>query len=60
MLAIKEIDNAVTDFAYVFAPHKFDAVVEAINVVAKLDPVVQEYKSPATAADFLKNVVIYK
>ncbi|KAJ8929268.1 hypothetical protein NQ314_018061 [Rhamnusium bicolor] len=49
LLELKKINISITDFASVFKPNNYDSVLEAINVVAKLNAEENKYKSPSTA-----------
>lgn len=51
LLEIKKIDKEIDTYSCVFTPEKMDHILIAVNKVGGLDPIAQEYKSPATAAD---------
>ena len=48
--AIRKIDPNITDMESVFDPKYYNVVVEAVNVLAELDPKTQLYKVPSVAA----------
>ena len=46
---IRSFDGSITDMASVFDPKYYNAAIEAVNVLAELDPDTQLYKKPSNA-----------
>ena len=46
---IRNFDGSITDMASVFDPKYYNAAIEAVNVLAELDPDTQLYKKPSNA-----------
>lgn len=60
--AIKVIDGDVTDFASIYQPKFYDALVDAIRLVAGYDPTLNEFRAPATASaavTHVKQIAVY-
>lgn len=60
--AIKVINSDVMDFASIYHPKFYDALVDAIRLVAGYDPILNEFRAPATASaavTHVKQIAVY-
>ena len=48
--AIRQTDPTITDLASTFDPKYYNEAIDAVNVIAELDPNTQQYKKPSVAA----------
>lgn len=56
LLAVKKINQYITDFASIYNPRHYDSVVEAIKIISGFSSISYEFKSPATAAAAVTHV----
>ncbi|VEN34414.1 unnamed protein product [Callosobruchus maculatus] len=62
LIALKQVNKAVTDFASIYNPSVYDSCIQAVNTVAVLDEDTQMYKTPTVASTLgtlLKQVGTY-
>lgn len=56
LYALRNIDSEVTDFASIFRPKRYKALIEAIKVVGKFNLTTNEFGAPGTGATAITSV----
>lgn len=50
LYALKNVNPEITDYSSIYQPKFYDSLIEAIRIVARFDPIKNEFNAPATAA----------
>jgi len=50
LITLKEINSEITDFASLYDPKFYNAVIRAVNIITGLDETTNTYKTPSVAS----------